>query len=50
MMLENNHIKYNSLDRKIYNRLKEKEKIMLEAIEGNTLKRIDSDDMDDIFE
>lgn len=49
MMLENNHIKYNSLDRKIYNRLKEKETVMLEAIEGNTLRRIDFDDTDDIL-
>lgn len=49
LMLESNHIKYNSIDRKIYNRLKEKELVMLEAIEGNTLKRIDFNDMDDIL-
>lgn len=49
LMLESNHIKYNSIDRKIYNRLKEKEAIMLEAIEGNTIKRVDFNDVDDIL-
>lgn len=49
MMLENNHIKYNSIDRKIYNRLKEKESIMIKAIEGNSLKRINFNDIDDIL-
>lgn len=49
MMLENNHIKYNSIDRKIYNRLKEKEDVMIKAIEGNSLKRVCFDDIDDIL-
>lgn len=49
LMLESNHISYNSIDRKIYDRLKEKEVIMLEAIEGNSLRRIDFDDTDDVL-
>lgn len=49
LMLESHHFKYNSIDRKIYDRLKVKEAIMLEAIEGNTLRRIDFDDMDDVL-
>lgn len=49
MMLDNNHIRYNSIDRKIYDRLKEKEMVMLEAIEGNSLRRVDFNDIDDIL-
>lgn len=50
LMLESNHVKYNSIDEKIYNRLKEKERIMLEAIEGNILRRVDFNDIEDIME
>lgn len=50
LMLESNHIKYNSIDEKIYNHLKEKERIMLEAIEGNILRRVDFNDIEDIME
>lgn len=49
LMLDSNHVKYNSIDQKIYNRLKEKELVMLEAIEGNTLRRVDFNDVDDIL-
>ena len=48
LLLESNHVKYNAFDEKIYIRLKEKEQIMLEAIEGNTLRRVDFDDVEDI--
>lgn len=40
--------RYNSIDKKIYYRLKEKERIMLDAIEGTELKRIDFNDEDDL--
>lgn len=49
LMLQSNHIKYDSIDRKIYNRLKEKEVMMLEAIEGNSLRRVDFNDVDDVL-
>ena len=49
LMLHTNHVKYNSIDQRIYNRLKEKEVVMLEAIEGNTLRRVDFNDIDDIL-
>ena len=40
--------RYNSIDEKTYFRLKEKEKIMIEAIEGTKLKRVNFDDIDDL--
>ena len=49
LMLNNNIDSfYDSIDLKTYERLKEKEKIQLEAIEGTTLQRINFDDLDDI--
>lgn len=48
MMLNNDDIYNNSIDEKTYNRLKEKEKIMIESIERTTLTRIDFDDIEDI--
>lgn len=48
LMLESNHYRYNTIDRKIYERLKEKETVMLEAIEGNSLRRMQFNDMEDI--
>lgn len=49
LMLESHHVRYNSIDQRIYDRLKEKEILMLDAIEGNTLRRVDFDDTDDIM-
>lgn len=48
LMLENDEYRYNAIDEKIYYRLKYKEKIMKEAIESTTLKRVDFDDEDDL--
>ena len=48
LMLNNEDIYNNSIDEKTYDRLKEKEKIMIESIENTTLTRIDFDDIDDI--
>ena len=48
LRLENDNERYNSIDEKIYNRLKEKEKIMIDAIEGEELTRISFDDKDDL--
>ena len=48
LMLENDEDRYNAIDEKIYYRLKYKEKIMKEAIESTTLKRVDFDDEDDL--
>jgi SNF2 family DNA or RNA helicase len=49
LMLDSHHVRYNSIDQKIYDRLKVKEAVMLDAIEGNTLKRVDFNDLDDIM-
>lgn len=38
----------NSIDKKTYIRLKEKEKIMIDSIENTTLTRLDFDDLEDI--
>lgn len=48
LMLENDNDRYNSVDEKIYYRLKEKEQIMTEAIEGEKLVRADIDDSEDL--
>lgn len=48
LMLENDNERYNSIDEKIYLRLKEKEKIMTDAIEGEDLPRVNIDDTDDL--
>lgn len=48
LMLENDNERYNSIDEKIYLRLKEKEKIMIEAIEGDDLPRVDINDTEDL--
>lgn len=48
LMLNNDDIYNNSIDEKTYNRLKEKEKIMIESIENTTLTRLDFDDIEDI--
>ncbi|MCI8587958.1 MAG: helicase SNF2, partial [Clostridia bacterium] len=48
LMLENDNDRYNAIDEKIYLRLKEKEKIMKEAIEGEDLPRMNFDDKEDL--
>ncbi|EGA91388.1 SNF2 family DNA/RNA helicase [Planococcus donghaensis MPA1U2] len=48
-MLEGQEEKRNTIDEKIYIRLKEKEERMLEAIEGDVLTPEPTDDMDDIL-
>lgn len=48
LMLENDNDRYNAIDEKIYLRLKEKEKIMKEAIEGEDLPRMNFDDTEDL--
>ncbi len=48
LMLENDNDRYNTIDEKIYLRLKEKEKIMKEAIEGEDLPRMNFDDTEDL--
>ena len=48
LMLNSEDIYNNSIDEKTYNRLKEKEKIMVESIENTTLTRIDFEDIEDI--
>ena len=48
-MLETNDQVYNTIDEKIYVRLKEKETRMLEAIEGDILMPEPSEDIDDIL-
>ena len=48
LMLENDEYRYNAIDEKIYYILNYKEKIMKEAIESTTLKRVDFDDEDDL--
>lgn len=48
LILENDNDRYNSIDEKIYLRLKEKEKIMEEAIEGEDLPRININDIEDL--
>ncbi len=48
LRLENDNERYNSIDEKIYNRLKEKEQIMLDAIEREDLPRISIDDKEDL--
>lgn len=48
LVLENDNERFNSIDQKIYNRLKEKEKVMIEAIEGEDLPRINIDDAEDL--
>lgn len=49
MMLSNTSSeRYNSIDLKTYSRLKEKEKIMREAIEGTELRRIEFNDEEDL--
>lgn len=48
LMLNNEDIYNNSIDEKTYDRLKEKEKIMIESIENTTLTRLDFDDIEDI--
>lgn len=48
MLRNSNEEKYNSIDEKTYFRLKEKEKIMIDAIEGTELKRIDFNDEEDL--
>lgn len=48
LMLENDNDRYNAIDEKIYVRLKEKEKIMIEAIEGGDLPRVNINDEEDL--
>lgn len=49
LMLKNGeNERYNSIDEKTYHRLKEKEKIMIDAIEGTKLKRVEFDDEEDL--
>lgn len=49
LMLKNTeNDRYDSIDEKTYYRLKEKEKIMIDAIEGTKLKRIEFNDEDDL--
>ena len=44
----NENERYNSIDEKTYHRLKEKEKIMIDAIEGTKLRRIELNDEEDL--
>lgn len=48
LVLQNDDYYNDSIDLKTLKRLDEKEKIMIESIEGTHLSRIDFDDMDDI--
>ncbi len=48
MLVNNENEKYNSIDEKTYYRLKEKEKIMIDAIEGTKLQRVDFNDEEDL--
>lgn len=48
MLTNNENERYNSIDEKTYYRLKEKEKIMIDAIEGTKLRRIEFDDEEDL--
>jgi len=50
MFLDNTNSIYNSIDKKIYFRLKEKEKIMIDAVEGSDIRFVDSNYYDDVFE
>lgn len=48
MNLNSPNERYNAIDKKIYLRLKEKERVMTDAIEGTELRRINFDDADDL--
>ena len=48
ILTNNENERYNSIDEKTYNRLHEKEKIMISAIEGTKLQRIDFNDEEDL--
>lgn len=48
LMLKNSDIYSDSIDKKTYDRLKEKEKIMIDSIENTKLTRIDFDDFEEI--
>ena len=48
LVLQNDDYYNDSIDLKTLKRLDEKEKIMIQSIEGTHLSRIDFDDMDDI--
>ena len=48
MLINNENDKFNSIDEKTYFRLKEKERMMIDAIEGTKLQRIDFSDEEDL--
>ncbi len=48
LMLDNGTYYNNSIDNRTYDRLLEKEKVMIESIENTKLTRIDFDDLEDI--
>ena len=48
MLTNDKNARYNSIDEKTYYRLKEKEKIMIESIEGTKIQRVDFDDEEDL--
>ena len=48
MLTNDENERYNSIDEKTYHRLKEKEKIMIDAIEGTKLRRIELNDEEDL--
>lgn len=48
LRLKNDEDIFDSLDQKIYERLKEKEKIMIDAIEGTSIKRIEFNDIEEL--
>ncbi|MEG0407912.1 MAG: DEAD/DEAH box helicase [Bacilli bacterium] len=48
LRLNNVHDIFNSIDKKVYDRLKEKENIMINAVEGTTLKRVIFNDIEDL--
>lgn len=50
MFLNSDTALYNTIDKKVYYRLKEKEKIMIDAVEGAEVLYIDDNYMDDIEE
>ena len=48
MLFNNEEERFNSIDEKTYYRLKEKEKIMIDAVESTKLQRIDFNDEEDL--